>query len=454
MKSAHRRLLLIALLGMAAASIYTALAPAAGSQPKTQLISRESASDGGAGANEQAFDNSISGDGNRVVFGTIASNLSTIEEPGVASIYVYDRSTKTTTLVSRQGGPGGVGADDHSNDGELSSNGRFVAFNSDATNLGFPTAPFTSNIYVFDLKNETLELISRKSNGDPANDSSYDPEISGNGRYVMFNTAADNLGGPIKSSVEYHQYVHDRKTDKTTLISRKSGGGGAGANGDSDSGGIDGSGRRYVFESNATNLGAKGGNNHVYIYDMKTKKTSLVSRRSGAKGKPAKGDSGDGEISKDGKSVVFETEARNLGGKLKHSGGDEAAYLRDLTKNKTYLVSRKSGKKGVGANGDSDDPDVSGNGRYIVFETDGKNLGNGVDPSSSENIYRYDRKLKKVELISRASGKKGAACEIDCDTPYISDSGKITVFRADGGLFGGPTDANADNGHIYVRKRP
>lgn len=199
MKSAHRRLLLIALLGMAAASIYTALAPAAGSQPKTQLISRESASDGGAGANEQAFDNSISGDGNRVVFGTIASNLSTIEEPGVASIYVYDRSTKTTTLVSRQGGPGGVGADDHSNDGELSSNGRFVAFNSDATNLGFPTAPFTSNIYVFDLKNETLELISRKSNGDPANDSSYDPEISGNGRYVMFNTAADNLGGPIKS---------------------------------------------------------------------------------------------------------------------------------------------------------------------------------------------------------------------------------------------------------------
>ena len=454
MNSTSRRSLVgFLLLAIAATSFYAALAPAASKKPKTQLVGRQSASDGGAGANKGAFHPDISATGRFAVFASNASNLSSKADPSHSDVFVYDRKLKKTTLVSREGGAGGSGGDGYSDDASISADGRFIAFTTIANNFGGPLDIDYSNIYVYDRKNKTTKLVSRRSgNGGGANNYSYDPVISGNGRYVQFSTDASNLGGPTIS--ESNVYVRDLKTKKTILISRRSGNAGAGGNLFSGSGGVDYSGRFHAFRSDATNLGGPTDSSdpsNIYRYDLKKKKTKLISRKSGS-GAGANGKSSDAKISADGNVVVYETEADNLGGQINNSPPSEKnVYVYNVKTKQTKLASRRSGS-GSGADGDSADPEISGDGRYVVFETDAKNLGDGVDPTSQENVYRYDIKGKKVELIGRGSGKNGTPCSDYCESPYISATGKVTIFESDIDDFGGPI---GPIGHyVYVRVIP
>src|SRR5690606_8052939 len=135
---------------------------------------------------------------------------------------LYAGVVPTTELVSRQSEAdgGAVGNEDASNP-SISRNGRFVAFETTAGNLGGPLGGY-SNRYVYDRKTKRVELISRRSNdGEGANESSYNPEISATGRYVVYGSYATNLGGPIYPGHE-NVYRYDRKLKRTQLVSRRS----------------------------------------------------------------------------------------------------------------------------------------------------------------------------------------------------------------------------------------
>ena len=259
-------------------------AVALGAKGDLHLVSRQSDADGGAGANSRSFGASLSDGGRLVAFTSEATNLGSIE--GNATVYVYDFANRTVEIVSRQSAnAGGLPGDGFSVAAEISGNGRFVVFRTDATNLGGPIAA-DENIYVYDRREDRVQLVSRRSKaagGAGANENADSPSISANGRYVSYQTQATNLGGPIDGEGEANVYVYDRRENRTILVSRRSHGG-KGGNGNSFETSLAPSARVVVFESQATNLGGPthpDASANVYAYDWKRRKLELAARRSG-----------------------------------------------------------------------------------------------------------------------------------------------------------------------------
>lgn len=156
----------------------------------TELVS---VSTGGAQANNTTELSGISGDGRYVAFGSYADNL-VASHPftGFRDIYVRDRVTDTTTLVSK--GPGGALANSSSYRPVLSGDGRFIAFASQASNLvPGATTPGRVHIFVYDAQSGAISLASADANGVEGNQDSYNPALSADGRYVAFETYATNI---------------------------------------------------------------------------------------------------------------------------------------------------------------------------------------------------------------------------------------------------------------------
>jgi hypothetical protein len=439
-------------------------ADALAKKDRTSLVSRQSASAGGGGADGFSDDPAVSANGRFVAFQTDADNLGGPAED-VTNIYLYDRDRKKVELISRRSkSAGGAGADDFANDPSISNDGRYVSFETGADNLGGPIDTSVDNIYVYDRKRDKVKLVSRRSQGAggaAGNDFSNDPSISGNGRYVAFETESTNLGGPLNTLAgDDNVYVYDLDRKKVELVSRASNGGGADdvSRTSSEGGGaISKSGRYVVFQSFADNLGGPIDPNvdNIYVYDRERDKVRLASRRSkGAGGAGADGDSEGQVISANGRFVAFDTESTNLGGPVNNLPGDANVYVYDLDRKKAQLVSRRS-NGGIGADGFSEQASISANGRYVAFETEGTNLGGPLNTVAGEdNVYVYDRDRDKVELVSRRSkpaGNQGA--DGISQTAAISGSGRFVVFETEATNLGGPLGNLAGDDNIYIRDR-
>ena len=155
-----------------------------------------SISSGGAGANNQSDMPAISGDGRFVAFVSLADNLVPGDTNGFADTFVHDRLTDTTERVSltsreRQGNAdsGLIGVAAYP---AISSDGRFVAFVSDADNLVSKDTNSTPDVFVRDRLLGTTERVSVTSAGGQADGSSHGPAISADGRFVAFESDAQN----------------------------------------------------------------------------------------------------------------------------------------------------------------------------------------------------------------------------------------------------------------------
>src|SRR4051794_7688927 len=147
-----------------------------------QLASRAFGA-GGAKALGNSSQPKLSPDGRFVTFVTTATNLDPSDTDGdVADVYVRDLQTGATTLVSRATGPGAAKANGVSGAPAVSSDGRFVVFVSDATNLAADKPDARVGVFVRDLQRATTTLVSRASTGAPADDDSGAPAISADGR--------------------------------------------------------------------------------------------------------------------------------------------------------------------------------------------------------------------------------------------------------------------------------
>ncbi len=376
---------------------------------KTLLISRRSKSQGGNGADESSYNASISASGRYIAYHTDADNLGGPVNDAVRNIYRYDTKRQKTLLISRQSkSQGGAGADDSSLGPSISASGRYIAYETDADNLGGPANDFT-NIYRYDTKRQKTLLISRRSKsqgGNGADKSSYNASISASGRYIAYHTDADNLGGPANDVFNIYRY--DTKRQKTLLISRQSKSqGGAGADGQSLEPSISASGRYIAYETQADNLGGPANDvRNIYRYDTDAEKATLISRQSKSQGGAAADDqSSRPSISASGRYIAYETTADNLGGPANDFTN---IYRYDTKRQKTLLISRRSTSQGGnGANESSYTPSISASGRYIAYVTDADNLGGPANDVL--NIYRYDTDAKKTALISRQSKSQGGA---------------------------------------------
>ena len=191
-----------------------------------------------------------------------ADNLSTLDDNTTDNVFVRDMQANTTTLVSRQSvGDGGAGATPGFSDwASISSDGRYVAFESLADNLSAADNNAARNVFVRDTQTNTTTLISRQSatdGGAGGDDNSTEPAISGDGRHVAFDSLADNLSTEDSNS-KSNVFVRDTQTNTTTLASRQSTADG-GAAGDDDShnasnNSLSSDGRYLSMESYATNF--------------------------------------------------------------------------------------------------------------------------------------------------------------------------------------------------------
>jgi Tol biopolymer transport system component len=283
---------------------------------KTGLTTRISVDSAGEEATGETFGSSepsISDSGRFVAFSSFAGNLVPGDTNGTFDIFVHDRKTGVTTRVSVDS------AGDESNGDSvtpsISAFGRFVAFRSFASNLVPDDTNGVSDIFVHDRQTGVTTRVSVDSAGNESNGVSDAPSISGDGRYVAFQSDATNLV-PGDTNRVANIFVHDRKTGLTTRVSRDSAGGQP--NGPSVAPSISANGRFVAFGSSATNLvpGDTNGVSDIFIYDRKTGITTRASVDSS--GQEATGGTRFGigslgaSISANGRRVAFTSFASNL----------------------------------------------------------------------------------------------------------------------------------------------
>ena len=162
---------------------------------------------GGIQANYMSLLPSLSGDGRYVAFNSGATNLVPGDTNGYWDVFVHDRETGTTTRVSVA--TDGIQANDESSGLHMSYDGRYVVFSSDATNLVPGDTNEGRDIFVHDRETETTTRVSVATDGIQANGESTVPHISYDGRYVAFSSVATNIV-PVDTNGEWDVFVHDR----------------------------------------------------------------------------------------------------------------------------------------------------------------------------------------------------------------------------------------------------
>jgi hypothetical protein len=173
---------------------------------------------GGAIANGLSYGGSLSADGRRAAFYSDSSNLVPNDSNGKLDVFVRDLTTGTTTMVSSAFRPSEQ-SNGGSQDPVISADGAFVAFDSTATNLVSSDTNRRADVFVRDLARGVTELISIGSKGRQANRRSGFAQISSDGRYVAFGTLATNLGSVVDTNNDFDVFVRDRSAGSTRRVS-------------------------------------------------------------------------------------------------------------------------------------------------------------------------------------------------------------------------------------------
>lgn len=242
---------------------------------QTGVVDRGSVSSAGAQANGASQNPLINADGRYVAFRSSASNLVTGDTNGQPDVFVRDRQTGTTTRVSVASGgtqaTGGV-----SDEPAISDDGRYVAFQSDATNLVAGDTNAKTDIFRHDRDTNTTIRISVSSAGVESNGASTDAAINGDGSRIVWESVATNLVTGDTNGKE-DVFVRLIATSETIRASLSSAGAQA-TSGSSDSS-ISTDGTKIAFYSTATGLVSGDTNNRgdVFVRDLTASTTERKS---------------------------------------------------------------------------------------------------------------------------------------------------------------------------------
>ena len=325
-----------------------------------------------------------------------------------------------------------------------------------------------------------ITLISRASGptGAAANDHADAASVSADGRFVVFVSQADNLSAEDNDAVA-NVFVRDRQAGTTTLVSRADGATGVGADADSTGPTISADGRHVAFASTAGNLSNEDGDScpqlwtdptpcsDVFVRDVQSGTTTLVSRADGMTGASATGDSFVPTILPDGGRVVFVSVAANLSAEdtnectnASETGPFQApcfnVFVRDLNAGTTRYLA--PGRHRIQAEGCRSA--VSGNGRYATVETD--QALDPADGNESDDLYVVDLQTGAKEWASgpQAGGGYGAdfCASLSADGRMVAFEGSSTQLDGIGGGGGHVWDEvfvrNLTTGVTSVVSRP
>lgn len=340
-----------------------------------ELISRGERYQGNGGSSFA----DISADGRYVAFHSQATVLVDDDTNQAWDVFLHDRDTDSTVRVSETAtGEAGNAA---SYFASVSDDGRYVAFHTEASNLSDDDNDSLADVYVKDLQTGAIELISVSTGGDAGNGESHVPQISGDGRYVTFESSADDLVASDLNN-KYDVFVYDRDTDTMERIS-------VAADGfDTDDNSflpqITSDGRYVAFESYATNVVAGDGNGvaDVFVYDRTDDVMTRVSTSFNGTVEPDDRTLSV-SISDDGQRIAYHSWAANL------IGGD----TNELVDVYLFTMGDSAPERLSGGSTDADRPSVwpsiSGDGTTVVFESLAANLVT-EDTDLYWDVYAYD----------------------------------------------------------------
>lgn len=371
------------------------------------VTERVSVSSTGGEGDGSSFKPNISADGRYVVFYSWADNLVDGDSNGLIDVFLHDRQTRTTERVSVSS----TGEEANGNSWSwyhpfISADGRYVVFTSSANNLVSGDTNDTTDVFVHDRQTRTTSRVSISSAGDQGNGPSHDASISSDGRFVAFSSNADNLVSADANDTT-DVFVHDRETGATTIVSASTSL--EPGNGGSFEGFISASGRYVTFVSRATNLlpgdtnqwrDQGGVGDDIFVYDRLTGSMERVSvSTDGIQGNSY---SEYPSISADGRRVVFRTQANSLVPGDTNNAAD--ALVHDRTTRKTIRVSVST--NGVQTNGSIYEPRISADGGFVVFGSSATNLIPG-DTNGVSDIFVFDLTKIPAPLTVTASPASG-----------------------------------------------
>jgi Tol biopolymer transport system component len=393
---------------------YVGVEPAEAGPARTTRVSVDI---NGGDANGVSGSPSISGDGRYVAFESAATDIAPGDVPDDVDVFVRDRAMGTSTPVCVDAG-GGV-----PNGGcaspSISADGRYVAFASNASDLvaGDVDDPFT-DIFVRDLVTEVTERVSVTTAGDAADGSSDRPSISGDGRVVAFNSNAPNLG-TVELGGPRNVIVRDLVAGITVQANIDAAGGapltGAeiGVRLFSDSpNALSDDGRFVVFESAAPDLVAGDITNvhDIFVRDLFAGVTTLVSDAPEVKVVM------NATISGDGRLVAFTNADFGL-----IRGGD--VLVRNLVTGETTQANVGTGDP---ASFSFSTPSFSRDGRHLAFDSTPVNMAAGENTPLDSNIFVRDlegRTTRRVSLTADGGAPNGSSFD-----PALSSDGRAVAY--------------------------
>jgi Tol biopolymer transport system component len=324
---------------------------------------------------------------------------------------VGPRRTVVSVSSSGRQGNGGSGVQG----GSISWTGRFAVFTSGATNLVPGRQSAYPDAFVHDSKTGRTTLVSRANNGRPAFLGAYQPAISGDGRFVVFESSGLNRQRPDSTS---SLYMRDRQRHTTTQVSHTLAGHRCRyVAGDinpptSSNASITRDGNLVAFDSDCARLNSHDtdSDSDIFIWHRHTGLISLVTR--------GKRDGFDPAISGDGRYVVYDNGRRDANGHVQ-------LYIYDRTTHHTSLVT--TGSHGVPGNGDSRFPEISRAGTYVVFDSSASNLVSN-DTNNALDVFRYNTATGGFRLASVSTG--GAQADAASYGGWVSGSGRYVVFTS------------------------
>jgi Tol biopolymer transport system component len=353
----------------------------------------------GARSNDVSYAPSISADGRYVAFESLATNLVPGDTNRVSDIFVYDRQDSITERVSVTASDGNE-ANGANSQPSISADGRWVVFTSEARNLASDNANRVSDIFVYDRKTGATKRISVASDGAQSNGASYAPSISADGRYVAYVSTASNLV-PDDTNRQPDVFVHDRQTKQTERASVSDGG--RQTDGWSDWPSISADGRFIAFGSSATSLTPEA-TDGIFVRDRQRGTTEWL----GAGFAPT--------ISDNGRWVAF----------LARDEPDDWIILFLYDRQTDTLVRIHRIVEGIQGK-PGKEVSISGDGRWVAF------WAVASDPTTKAlkkhtDVFVYDRQSGTTNLVSVASD--GTPGNSGTGSPSISADGRWVAFES------------------------
>jgi Tol biopolymer transport system component len=410
-----------------------------GGSPRTRRVSVSSSGNQADGFSRGA---DITPNGRFVVFSSSAENLVPSDDNGFQDVFLRDRKMHKTRRLSI------TSNEEQSENGDsfdpsISGNGRFIVFTSSAEDLVPADDNGQSDVFIRDRVTGTTRRVSARKDGPEPNGFSEDAKISRNGRFVVFSSEAENL--TFNDDNELRDiFIYNRLTRRIRLVSLKSNGNQTG-DGDSLFPAVSGDGRRVVFISIDENL-VPGDDNmlsDVFLRNRdtgKTKRVNVPTSDAQAEG----GGVSRPAISADGRVVAFESSATNLVPNDENT--QEDIFVRILPAQRTRRMSLLSnGDEFEGGN--CEDAVVSSNGRFVAFESRATNLP-GVHLNGDEDVLIRDRRTGSTKLVNRNSAGEQASAG-DSSDPAITDGARLVAFTSlSNNLVGEDTNMASD---VFLR---